>query len=172
MSGKYLLLTAAAATLFVALHQPTEGNSVAEPFFEVVPVDTGFPNASVLPGLGKADDGTIYCAFTAHTATIMVMSSTDGGKTWSEPVKAIEMPGDGYICDNNFLCVGDKVTVYATFVPAPSPPFDDSDTLFATSTDGGKTWSEPGEIPIPHNYVCGKVHIPVWLDEDTVVIKN
>jgi len=147
-----------------------EAQEAQEPFFEVVPVDTGFPNASVLPGLGKADDGTIYCAFSARQAAIMVMSSKDGGRTWSEPVQAISMPTPGYIVDNNFLCVDDKVTVYATFVPDPSPPYDDSDTLFATSQDGGKTWSEPGEIPIPHNYVCGKVHIPVWLDQNTVVM--
>jgi len=43
---------------------------VAEPFLEVVPVDIGFPNASLLPDLGKADDGTMYYAFTAHTAVL------------------------------------------------------------------------------------------------------
>ena len=138
--------------------------------FEKNRLDTGFPGKSYLPNLAKADDGTIFCAFCVALDSIWITQSRDAGKTWAEPVKVMDMPREGYIADPNVLVVGSRVTVFATFLPAPSPPYDYNETLASTSEDAGLTWSQPVEIAIPRKYVTGKIHVPIWLDEDTVAM--
>jgi len=138
--------------------------------FEVGHLETGFPHQSALPNLARAEDGTIFCAYAVNVQSIYLTSTRDAGKTWAKPVKVMECPRAGYIADPNILVIGPRVTVFATFVPAPYPPFAHSDTLASSSEDGGETWSEPVVIPIPHHYVCGKVHVPVWVDEETLAM--
>jgi hypothetical protein len=161
--------------------------SAAIPFLEVSRLDTGFPNQAALPNLARAEDGTIFCAYAVNIQSIYLTSSRDAGKTWSKPVPVMKCPREGYIADPNILCSrsrqtsgldgsrsrqtsGPRVTVFATFVPAPYPPFAHSDTLASSSEDGGVTWSEAVVVPIPHQYVCGKVHVPVWVDEETLAM--
>jgi lysophospholipase L1-like esterase len=52
----------------------------------------------------------------------------------------------------------------------PYSKFRSSQFLASSSTDGAKTWSPPEPISIPHKYVVGKIHAPVWMDEKTVVM--
>ncbi|MBM3477463.1 MAG: exo-alpha-sialidase, partial [Armatimonadetes bacterium] len=67
----------------------------------------------------------------------------------------------------------DRITVIATHVlDAPDHPgaIARSEFLAAMTDDGGRTWSAPQAIPLPHKYVCGCIHAPVWLDGDRVVM--
>lgn len=170
-----LTLTVCACGLMVGLGlgasvPAAEARGAGKAWFEARSLDTGFPNQSALPNVARSQDGTIFCAFAVNIQSIYLTSTRDAGSTWSKPAKVMECPRAGYIADPNLLVVGHRVTVFATFVPAPSPPFAHSETLAATSEDGGRTWTKPTLLPISHKYVCGKTHVPVWLDERTVAM--
>lgn len=139
-------------------------------FFELSHLDTGFAHQSYLPNLAQTQDGVIFCAFVVELKTIWITGTKDSGATWSKPVEVMKCPGDGYIADPNILVAGTQVTVYATFVPAPWPPFVRSETHASTSEDGGITWSAAVQIPMPHKYISGKVHVPLRLKDSVLVM--
>lgn len=139
------------------------------PLFEKVDLDTGFPNKSYLPNLARSDDGTLFCAF-VNLKAVWICRSRDAGKTWTKPVKVMECPRPGYIADPNILVIGKRITVFATFVPDPTPPFTKSETLASTSKDGGTTWSAAAPIPMHRKYTSGKVHVPIWVDKKTIAM--
>ncbi|MBI3852070.1 MAG: VCBS repeat-containing protein [Verrucomicrobia bacterium] len=132
-------------------------------------MDTALPDKSFLPNLARATDGTVFCAFVDLKA-VWLCRCRDAGKTWSKPVKVMECPREGYIADPNILPVGTQVSVFATFVPSPYPPFAKSETLVSSSADDGASWSLPARVSMPHKYVSGKVHVPIWLDKKTVAM--
>ena len=138
--------------------------------FEKGHIDTGFANRAWLPSLGRADDGTIYCAWSLDVKVIYVCRSHDAGKTWSKSVKVMECPRPGDLGDPNVLCVGKRVTVFASFGPAPRPPYTSIDTLASSSDDGGETWSAVRVVPIPRKYVCGRCQPPIRLDEKAIAM--
>lgn len=144
--------------------------SPGKPFFDIGHLDTGFPNHSALPNLACSEEDTIYCAFAVDIQTIWLTRTGDAGKTWAAPAKVMSCLRAGYIADPDVLISGKQISVFATFVPAPSPPFARSETLLSASVDGGRTWSPAAAIPVPHKYTSGKTHVPVWLDENTVVM--
>jgi len=89
------------------------------------------------------------------------------------------LPAPQYITDANLLVDGQRLTVFATHVlDLPDAPGKIAQSLLqaAVSEDGGATWSAPKPVPVPHKYVCGCVHAPVWLADrgrsggDTVVM--
>lgn len=152
-----------------------------KPFFEQGYLETGLAEPLFIPSVARSDAGTLFCTFSGDLKTIWVTWSADAGKTWAKPVKAMERPGKGYtestkdrpdgdLVDSNILVIGKRVKVFATYVPAPSPPYGRSDTWVATSEDSGRTWSRPSILPPLRKYSSGKIHTPFWLDDKTVAM--
>lgn len=140
------------------------------PFFAAGRLETGFRHRSALPSLAASEDAAVFCAFAVDVKSIWITRTGDAGKTWAAPIKVMSCPRAGYIADPNVLVAGTEISVFATFVPDPSPPFTRSETLRASSFDGGRTWSASEAVPIPHKYTSGKTHVPVWLSETTIVM--
>jgi hypothetical protein len=141
-----------------------------EPFFEKGILCFNNMENLIIPILDTAPDGTIYCAFSHDMKNICVTSSQDSGRTWTEPVKAISVIPPAYTCDANILATDSFVKVFTTWVPEPGGTLAHSEFVVSTSYDCGKTWSPCTVLPINHNYMSGKVHAPVWMDEKTVVM--
>jgi lysophospholipase L1-like esterase len=166
MTARRLLLPVL-LTLITAASAAAPGGP---PVFEKTLMPTGFPDRCWLPNLACADDGTLYCAFALDIKSIWVCASRDAGRSWGPAVKVLDCPREGDLADPNILCVGPRVTVFASFGPAPRPPFTSIETLASSSDDGGVTWSPARLVPIPRKYVCGKVHVPVRLDDGTLAM--
>lgn len=87
--------------------------------------------------------------------------SDDGGKSWSTPVKALDIPGK-LDADPSLLWDGKQVYVYSTTVPAKRTVIELSQMFVATSAKG-TAWKEPREIVLPFAYSVGKRHAVVQL---------
>jgi hypothetical protein len=115
-------------------------------------------------------DGTIYVAFhniqgdAAHPTRgqILVVKSADGGVTWSAPVRASDILRNGNedvgaLSNSQFalnsihsLAVDPSTngTLYLVWDDNRNGTIDNTNTdvFFATSTDGGTTWSSPQTV--------------------------
>lgn len=140
------------------------------PFFKKGILSFGAMENLIIPILDTAPDGTIYCAFSHDLKDICVTCSRDSGDTWCEPVRAISVIPPAYTCDANILATDTFVKVFTTWVPKSDGVLAHSEFLVSTSYDCGKTWSPHTVLPIKHNYMSGKVHAPVWMDEKIVVM--
>ena len=78
------------------------------------------------PAVAKIDDGTLVAIMRTGGSGLYRSASTDGGKTWSSPVKVLE----GSHC--SVVQLGDGVLLCGYHRPPQ----------LALSTDGGKTWYE------------------------------
>ncbi len=160
--------------LCVGILVGTEGKCAmakTEPFFESGRLELGLAGDVELPNLAAGPDGAIYCVFSQNIQAIWLASTRDAGKTWGRPSRVMACPGPGYITDANALVHENRITVYATFVPKdPNNKFAHSQFPAASSTDGGATWSAAEPLPVPRRYTCGKTHVPVWLDGQSVVM--
>jgi predicted neuraminidase len=87
--------------------------------------------------------------------------SADGGRTWSAPVKALDIPGK-LDADPSLMWDGRQVTVFSTTVPARRTLIASSQ-MFAASSSDGAAWSQPREIVLPFTYSVGKRHMVVKL---------
>lgn len=163
--------TAILVVLGLALAGGAGAMADKEPFFELGKVETGLPGNVEIPSLGADRDGRIYCVFSQNIQAIWLMATPDTGKTWEKPVRVMDCPGPGYITDANILVAPGRLTVYTTFVPKNTEKtFARSQTMASSSTDGGATWSPAESLPMPHRYICGKIHVPVRLDDQTVAM--
>jgi hypothetical protein len=107
-------------------------------------------------------DGTAVIAYLDSTndgiqsgyATMMVSTSTDGGRTWNSPVRAgtvVETPQTARGVSFRFFGtsypqveVGPNQEIYIlTTTRSYDKSLDDGDILFLRSQDAGKTWDEP-----------------------------
>ena len=87
-------------------------------------------------------------------STILSITSTDGGNTWSNPVLAAQLLNDGHpgnIRSPDLISAGidSSGKVYVTWTDCRTENFCNSgnnDLLMTTSTDG-KSWSAPVRIP-------------------------
>ncbi len=102
-------------------------------------------------------DGTVYvswcsgaeiCVNGSAPSQIMVTKSTDGGKTWTEPVAAASLtslpatlPGDKFRINSLPTTAVDPVNgdVYVSYAGEAQ----DANVYVVRSTDGGATWSKP-----------------------------
>lgn len=110
------------------------------------------PSISVNPETGIA-----YAAFAREEgglANIYLMGSTDGGKTFSDPVMVNDTPGDASSMWNTIpVKFGPGGKIYVAWMITkehPDFPWGITELRLATSTDGGKTFSHavnpaPGE---------------------------
>src|SRR3972149_3695436 len=106
-------------------------------------------------------DGAVYVGWIDSTddeafrgvAQILVAKSTDGGKTFSQPVKAAEFLEPDFNPRTAFfrswggafpkIAAGPKGDVSIVYVAKPpSKPTDDGDVYYVSSNDGGKTWTQ------------------------------
>jgi len=143
------------------------------PLFETGKLGAGLTGDVEIPTLGTSDGKTIYCVYSTNINAIWIQSTTDAGRTWSEPVQVMGLPGPNYITDANLLVDGERITVFgchAISEPGQEGKIAHSKVRVAVSEDGGKTWAQQEPLPIAHRYICGLVHVPVWLDGDTVVM--
>ncbi|MCU1240745.1 MAG: exported protein of unknown function [Candidatus Acidoferrum typicum] len=75
-----------------------------------------------------------------------VSFSTDGGKTWSEPLQVVSLDGSTEVADNPSLAVdpANPRHMYLTYTHASALACTNVEMV--RSTDGGKTWSAPAAI--------------------------
>lgn len=104
------------------------------------------------PRLSYGADGTLYLstmrnlvvnpARTTPENEVAVSASPDGGRTWRDPVTV--QPSDGYN-DFPFVAADPEVPgrVYLTFSKNTEPVNNSLFTMFASSQDGGRTWTTP-----------------------------
>lgn len=126
-----------------------------------------------IPAMAVADDGSIvvaadkrYESFTdiggGHVIDIVVRRSTDGGKTWSEPVTIAKGVGTA---DNNRCGFGDPSLVkgkdgklYCLFAAGNLGYFyGQKHICMSTSTDNGVTWSSSEENPPVDIFATGAI---------------
>lgn len=101
---------------------------------------------------GAFHDGTLYIEYIDYherpdSGVIVVLHSTDGGKSWSAPVKAFDLyDNDDKPIDRPWMVIDNSGTatdgtIYITTKPAPWDPTPNRPYL-KYSTDNGNTWSK------------------------------
>ena len=124
-----------------------------------VPGSSFRQDARTFPSFTIAPDGTLYVAWSNRTgdptsghAVVLVTHSTNGGLTWSAPVKAGDVSGRSAFfasvttdpsgnVDVAFLALDDVATG-----TAPGAGVVHYDAYLTKSTDGGKSFSSPTKI--------------------------
>jgi predicted neuraminidase len=135
----------------------------------------GLSGQMAFANLAKHPDGRIFCALALKQKerfdSIYISSTHDGGKTWSDAAKVMDITGQtGYIADPNVLVSPDGVRVFATYVPLKDNKFSRSEFLVSHSSDGAGGWTKATALDLPYEYKSGKVHVPIWLDETTAAM--
>lgn len=123
------------------------------------------------------DDGTVYLAwrhiYDDNVRDIAFASSTDGGRTFSAPVR-VHTDGwriEGCPHSGPSLAVEADGTIHLSwYTAAPGSP----GLRYATSTDGGQHFSNPrpieSDVPLAIAHVAGSGRAPVWVAwEDPLV---
>ncbi|GMV97200.1 MAG: hypothetical protein AMXMBFR83_15590 [Phycisphaerae bacterium] len=130
---------------------------------------------SAYPCVDRLDDGRLICVFSANdrsTGGKMVVAgcfSDDHGKSWSPPRVLIDSKGE-HDYDPNVIVFGPRVIVTSTTVPLDHHEFiSTSRTVAVRSDDGGRTWSEPYQIPMGYRYTSGKVQKGIVLGDGTAL---
>lgn len=113
------------------------------------------------PWLSTGPDGTVWLAGISldlressprlpYRTRLQVSTSPDGGLSWSAP--SVVVAGTGRLHDKPSLVAdprrpGHAHVVWTEFLTALGPPADG--IHLASTTDGGRTWSEPRRLPFP-----------------------
>jgi Neuraminidase (sialidase) len=115
---------------------------------------TNIPDVAVDPNTGAIYVVWADGRFSGGTKTDVVLSkSTDGGKTWSTPIKLDQGSGSSQaftpavaVADNG--AVGVSLYDFRNNTPAAGLP---TDAWLETSQDGGATWAEDRLTPTSFN---------------------
>jgi len=113
---------------------------------------------------------------------ILVRHSSDGGHTWSEPITIAEGQGVGKGFGDAALVAASDGTVITGFVGGPGTWRSNMDdplrSFIRTSTDGGRTWSEPSDLtwslwgPKAVNRECRTSHSAFFGSGHGLLIQN
>ncbi len=133
------------------------------------------------PWIGRGSEGTLFCVFREGTVHMysengraMFTKSVDGGKTWSEAKAIADKP---QVDDRNVAITelpnGNLFVNYNTYTEDRI-----SQAMFVQSMDGGETWSEPSEIPVPGSRTKssakvlsnGWILVPLYLDPERAAV--
>lgn len=86
----------------------------------------------------RGPDGTIYVAWTEYEGALRLSRSTDGGRTFSDPLHVAG--SDGEPARGPALAVDHRERVHLAWTVGEDPT---ADLRFATSLDGGASFGEP-----------------------------
>ena len=129
------------------------------PMPHLYPRNSAFPNAIELADGRLLAAHQMGVAFESVDGATFLSESTDGGKTWSAPWKAVPQEEERPIseCAKLTLLPDGRLVLlgYAFYRDNPELPLGNAQTgglledyvFWAESTDGGKTWSEKRHIP-------------------------
>lgn len=92
------------------------------------------------------------------------VESTDGGMTWSEPRMIASTPADCFICEPEVIKSPDGKEL--TMIMREN--LRNYNSMIMRSRDGGKTWTEPEELP--HGALTGHRHTAKYLKDGRLVI--
>jgi hypothetical protein len=128
----------------------------------IAPAPSEFPDAlpgssfrlsPTFPAISAGADGNVYVIWTNYLnghGTVQLTRSTDGGKTWSAPSTAGDVPGSSaYFASVTARPTANNVAIVfnaLTDVPAGTPPgagVTSFDAYVARSTNGGATFETP-----------------------------
>ncbi len=91
--------------------------------------------------LAIGGDGTLHATWTEYEGSLHVSRSTDGGRSFSEPVHVAG--GDAEPARGPSLAVEDQDTVHLAWTVGEDAA---ADIRFASSRDGGRTFDEPQPV--------------------------
>lgn len=167
---------AISAFLLVAFQIGSAAQKAAEPpFFEsgTVRSPTVKGEINAYPVIARTESGKLIAAWSVSgpknsDGRIAVSTSEDGAKTWSEPITAIDTPGqfDG---DPSLIIDGKRILVIPSTVVPPNK-ITKSEVWMTVSEDDGQSWSKPVEIKTGFKYFVGKRHIGLKLKDGTLVM--
>lgn len=143
--------------LHVAYEAPGKGASAADVYYTsstdggktwsaAVAVATT-PGASEDPAIAVGKDGSVVVVWTDTSSgdgkpDIYAARSADKGKTWTAPVDVSNTPGVSSAPDVKIAPNGDTYVIWLD----TSSGTDSPDVYFASSADGGKTFSKPADV--------------------------
>ncbi|MBW7461757.1 exo-alpha-sialidase, partial [Paenibacillus sepulcri] len=122
------------------------------------------------PVLFRRDDGLILLYYkigkTISSWTTMVMSSVDGGITWSLPKQLVEgdVGGRGPVKNKPVILSDGTIAAPASLEPA-------WDAFVDLSRDGGETWVRSETVPLDHSVLLGKgiIQPAIWESHPGIV---
>lgn len=103
-----------------------------------------FPQAPSV-SLASTPNGKIYIALGSHHS-ILIASSTDGGKTFSEPILASSNVNAHVLPVERPVLAIHNENIVATAWLEQSADFTSATIWYASSNDGGQTFSEPVQV--------------------------
>lgn len=131
-------------------------------------VGGGIPDIAVDPGTGKLYVVWEDSRFSSTHNDIALSTSTDGGRTWSTPVKVNKTPSDvlAFTPAVDVLPNGTvAVTYYDLRNNTPDPTTLFADNFVVVSHDGGLTWSESRLTPRSFNLDTAPVSRGLFLGD-------
>jgi sialidase-1 len=137
------------------------GRDAAAPMFEtgILAGSTARYASPLYVCLARLPDGDLLAVFAGFgavpdQAAIWSCYSRDHGKTWSQPIVALDTP-DTMDADPNIVVCKDRVLVVATTRKANELIW--TKFPFSVSRDNGRTWATGGVIDHFHKYSSGKL---------------
>ncbi len=147
----------------------------SQPFFETKVIFPSNPDrfwSNNYPTVALLADGRLFLNWSARDEKkfrIVGAFSSDDGRTWSAPETLIDTPNmDDF--DPNLVLARDEIQVYSTTTRQPLTIISDSEIWKVSRKFDGSSWSQPVQIPQPHKYICGKIHIGLTLPDGTLAM--
>ena len=111
-------------------------------------------------------DGVLHVTYAEDAAAgnLYHLYSQDGGSNWSSPVRVSNVVRDSEAAGGGRLAVDGRNRLHVAWGEGPwglpGPPLR---VLYARSSDGGRTWSEPLEVDSRDKYEYDPIFGPQWI---------